>query len=784
MAELITFGSHTNDLSGTIPSEFGGLSSLRFLELSGNRLTGSIPSQLERSTLLNSLSLDSNQLTGVIPSQLGVVLTALLLHNNRLSGTIPSEVTGIIVISLSNNMLQGTIPPLGPHVFAFAVSSNRLTGSLPRSQFNGLRHFVAHNNRLEGSIPSQFGNCTKLESLLLFGNRLRGAVPPIYQTAQSMILLFDNSLSCDLPLETRGVGIGGPSAITLLALGNEFPQDTAGGVAAKWLYSWDSASTHLFIPLPRPWVRLSLTVLFGVVINFICVTASRWLAWGARRRRNNRPNLQQILMENNLMQRMQLWKRCLQVCGAITGLSLIYMLLLWASANAHTCGEILSQVTVAEMAQAGLGLCTGVGLCVVVHFLLCAWGLVFMSRTQRSSPSPEALSMLTAPIATESDAYDGICQGYEEHGGGFDKNEAVRAATESDPSWSRKKVLAVRIGLACFWSSAVLVLNVPTMLHASLNSMPTNNSLGLRGWELAMVSHGISPMLVLVSEVIIPQLTKWVVASYVKTMPIVATTISMQQPRLHQTNRREYVARQATFKLILAARILVLAVLPILFEIALVDGCFQGARKFWQPCMVEGQFDVEVDLFWVKLSILSHGDVCAVRFGDPSRCVRKVIKLAAALNLNKIVWQALLTVMQRVVVFGFGFHVGAASRVRLSSSEGSNPPRNLIARMAAWIVPKQVEVGGLDLAVLSWMTIGFALGGVAPLVWAAVLLALLSQFGSVWFLSQMESLYGAKILRNSKGAERVPVELAGIGLVIQFVLGIWFFASASPCSDA
>ncbi|XP_076883838.1 receptor-like protein EIX2 [Bidens hawaiensis] len=60
-----------NKFSGTIPKELVGLSSLRWLNLSGNHLTGIIPEDIGKMkllTYLNWLNLSSNKLTGEIPT--------------------------------------------------------------------------------------------------------------------------------------------------------------------------------------------------------------------------------------------------------------------------------------------------------------------------------------------------------------------------------------------------------------------------------------------------------------------------------------------------------------------------------------------------------------------------------------------------------------------------------------------------------------------------------------------------------------------------------------------
>jgi len=83
----------SNNLTGTIPNEIGGASSLYWLDLSSNSLTGTIPSVLGALSNLTDIRSSYNSLTGTIPSELGLLPSLLLLNfdNNLLTGSIPIE---------------------------------------------------------------------------------------------------------------------------------------------------------------------------------------------------------------------------------------------------------------------------------------------------------------------------------------------------------------------------------------------------------------------------------------------------------------------------------------------------------------------------------------------------------------------------------------------------------------------------------------------------------------------------------------------------------------------
>ena len=80
-----------NGLEGEIPPEAGSLTSLVYLDLSGNLLTGGIPAEMGDLTNLQVLNLHANRLGGEIPpelgeslrTQLGGAMRLAMLSNNR-----------------------------------------------------------------------------------------------------------------------------------------------------------------------------------------------------------------------------------------------------------------------------------------------------------------------------------------------------------------------------------------------------------------------------------------------------------------------------------------------------------------------------------------------------------------------------------------------------------------------------------------------------------------------------------------------------------------------------
>lgn len=182
----------SNQLTGTIPSSIGNLTTLYDLDLSHNQLSGNIPSELGIETLEN-LYLNNNQLSGSIPASIpAFYMNHLNLSYNQLSGSIPPEFGDMhgaytLFIYLNNNQLSGSIPPeLGDdeNLRELDLSNNQLTGSIPPelgSLYYGepklLWNLFLNNNKLSGSIPTELGNLENLRKLDLSNNKLSGAIP-------------------------------------------------------------------------------------------------------------------------------------------------------------------------------------------------------------------------------------------------------------------------------------------------------------------------------------------------------------------------------------------------------------------------------------------------------------------------------------------------------------------------------------------------------------------------------------------------------------------------------
>ena len=93
----------------------------------------------------------------------------------------------IIGLSLANNGLSGTIPTqLGDltNLQTLSLSGNSLSGTIPTQlgDLTNLQTLSLSGNSLSGTIPTQLGDLTNLQTLSLSGNSLTGCVPDsLYQ---------------------------------------------------------------------------------------------------------------------------------------------------------------------------------------------------------------------------------------------------------------------------------------------------------------------------------------------------------------------------------------------------------------------------------------------------------------------------------------------------------------------------------------------------------------------------------------------------------------------------
>ncbi|XP_047306404.1 putative receptor-like protein kinase At3g47110 [Impatiens glandulifera] len=220
-----------NNLVGTIPEEFSSLSMLKEISVHENNLTGGIPKSLGNITSLELFSAGGNLFGGTIPNNLGQLknLIFLSLDYNQISGTIPSSLYNIShlnVLSLAFNDLHGSLPSyignMFPHLEFLQLQVNNFTGQLPNSIGNltKVKWLSFNKNEFSGKLTVDFSklvnlvilrlqlnslgsgdfdemhflesltNCSSLEILNIFSNKLKGVLPDFVGNLSSNIHFF------------------------------------------------------------------------------------------------------------------------------------------------------------------------------------------------------------------------------------------------------------------------------------------------------------------------------------------------------------------------------------------------------------------------------------------------------------------------------------------------------------------------------------------------------------------------------------------------------------------
>ncbi|KAK2983505.1 hypothetical protein RJ640_023039 [Escallonia rubra] len=172
-------------------SWISGLHSLEYLDMSGVDLSKEVQwlQAVSKLPSLSTLHLSGCQLDNMHPSDNFVNFTFLRvldLSDNLFSHEIPNWMsnlsTSLLDLDLRGNSLQGPIPStLSVHrkLSSLDLSMNGLTGQIPDwlGQLRQLKRLLLYGNSFYGPIPTTLGNLSSLELLYLEGNKLSGNLP-------------------------------------------------------------------------------------------------------------------------------------------------------------------------------------------------------------------------------------------------------------------------------------------------------------------------------------------------------------------------------------------------------------------------------------------------------------------------------------------------------------------------------------------------------------------------------------------------------------------------------
>ncbi|CAN8245293.1 unnamed protein product [Cochlearia groenlandica] len=173
-------------LVGTLSPSLSGLTSLRVLNLFGNRFNGNLPLDYSKLKTLWKINVSSNALSGSIPEFIGDLpnLRFLDLSKNGYFGEIPSSLFMFCYktkfVSLSHNNLTGTIPDSIMNceiLIGFDFSFNGITGLFPRICDLPVLEFVSvRGNVLYGDLFKEISKCERLSHIDIGSNSFDGLV--------------------------------------------------------------------------------------------------------------------------------------------------------------------------------------------------------------------------------------------------------------------------------------------------------------------------------------------------------------------------------------------------------------------------------------------------------------------------------------------------------------------------------------------------------------------------------------------------------------------------------
>ncbi|XP_057724877.1 receptor-like protein 35 [Arachis stenosperma] len=199
---------YNNSLQGKVPEWIHGMDSLAYLNLSHNNLT--LVDHFPWYSL-EILDLSFNSMADDISSFFcnATSLLVINLSHNKFTGTFPQCLANSSLLGdldLQMNKLHGTLPDFTfQYLLTLNLNGNNFEGLLPKSlsKCSELVDLDLGNNQFEDTFPNWLQNLSKLEILVLRGNKLYGHIANLKsEKIFPSLIIFDiscNNFSGSLP---------------------------------------------------------------------------------------------------------------------------------------------------------------------------------------------------------------------------------------------------------------------------------------------------------------------------------------------------------------------------------------------------------------------------------------------------------------------------------------------------------------------------------------------------------------------------------------------------------
>ena len=604
-----------------LPESFGKLERLFFLDLSFNYLK-MLPEAAISWTRLRDLSVHHNQLDQLPESCTSLTgLKSVLLHSNKLQASTEvckfQNALELNTLYMHDNRMTGNIPACldaFQSLETLTLHNNRLVDSLnpALAQMPHLKVLTLHKNRLGGRIPENFRDAPKLTFLSLHGNDFEGHIPTfelgkgcvddqsflydrlscgtlgqrqsvfcdkpdvarhcphscgLCSTASArgpLLLLHDNRLSCSLP---DRVTQWPQDLRSIVLIGNVLGNGTPD--LPSWIEDSERNQTFLYISYSKTQHVLNQALPSAGVFLFCCilffvVAGHRHLFW-------TNEDANWACEEHKFLLRM---------AGILSLMAAILCVFYRLGATYYACGDPFSKTTLSHFANPGHENALLEWAVAIVWALWVAVAVVCLGQ---------------APASRSREFFP----------------------SHSWTCWSSWTLHARKGIYSLGWALIVAILSLPSIFYATLNALPSNNTLAVHGWWPKFLHYQTAFLMVLVDTSITPK----VVERFA-----LATGI-----------RRSM--------LLMAARLGTMWLVAVLVTLYLSTHCMNGWTHFWKVCE-ESTGDYRA----FNISIGDHhifepkADLCTSResWWSYSACVRSVVDTMAPLLVSKMIARAFL----------------------------------------------------------------------------------------------------------------------------------------------